>query len=347
MTKFYKLYALSALLLVGGVLNAGNPDRQGEAGASELLMNPWAMSSGFHSMNTACIAGVEAMRLNIAGLSRISNGEFIIANTQLYSGAELSMNSGGFATKIGKNGTLGISLVSLDFGDIPITTVLDPEGAGGDYSPSFFNLGVGYSYLYDNKISVGVLVRGVSEAITNVKAFGIAIDAGVQYVSGPKDNFKLGISLRNTGAPMKFSGQGLALQSNIDGKAITITQRSEGFDLPSTLNLGISYDFYLGEVNYIRALGNFTSNAFSQDQLGAGIEFSFKDVFQVRAAYKYNLGSGGTSFDDDIYTGLAAGFSAMIPINKENKNKKVGLDYSYRPTIAFKGTHNLGLRYMF
>ena len=54
---------------------AGNPDRQGEAGAYELLMNPWARSAGLHTMNTSCIQGVESLRLNVAGLSRINQFE--------------------------------------------------------------------------------------------------------------------------------------------------------------------------------------------------------------------------------------------------------------------------------
>jgi hypothetical protein len=345
--KFYKIYFLGALMSFSLMLTAGNPDRQGEAGASELLMNPWAISSGFHSMNTACVSGIEAMRLNVAGLSRIGNGEFILANSQMYVGADLSMSAGGFATGIGTNGTLGISLVSLNFGDIPITTTDQPGGTGGTYSPSFFNIGVGYSYLYDNKISVGVLVRGVSEALPAVTAFGLAIDAGVQYVSGEKDNFKLGISLRNTGAPMEFNGQGLSLNSPVGDGSLTLEQRAEDFELPSTLNLGVSYDFYIGEENYIRGLGNFTSNAFSQDQIGAGLEFSFKDLFQIRAAYKHNLGKGDTAFEDDIYTGVAAGFSVKVPLSKENKERRLGIDYAYRATDPFKGTHNIGLRYIF
>jgi hypothetical protein len=346
-TKFYKLYFLGLFLSAGLVLTAGNPDRQGEAGASELLMNPWAISSGFHSMNTASISGVEAMRLNPAGLSRIGNGEFILAHSQLYSGAELSMNAGGFATKMGTNGTIGISLVSLNFGEIPITTTEQPEGTGGTFSPNFFNIGLGYSYLYDNKISVGVLVRGVSESLPAVTAFGFAIDAGVQYVSGEKDNFKLGISLRNTGSPMKFSGQGLATNVSVGEGTLTLEQRSEDFELPSMLNLGISYDFYVSETDYIRALGNFTSNAFSQDQVGFGLEYSFKDIFQVRGAYKHNLGAADTAFEDDIYTGVAAGFTARVPLSKENKEKRLAIDYAYRATNPFKGTHNIGLRYIY
>ena len=179
MVKFYKINLLLLLTFAATAVFAGNPDRQGEAGASELLMNPWAVSAGFNSLNTASISGVEAMRLNVAGLGRIENGEVILANTQLYGGSDVSMSSAGFATKLGKNGTLGISFVSLNFGEIPITTVNQPEGTGGTYKPNFFNLGVGYSYLYENKISVGVLVRGVSEALPSVSAFGFAIDAGV------------------------------------------------------------------------------------------------------------------------------------------------------------------------
>ena len=38
---------LLCILFVASV-SAGNPDRQGEAGAYELLMNPWARSSGLN-----------------------------------------------------------------------------------------------------------------------------------------------------------------------------------------------------------------------------------------------------------------------------------------------------------
>src|SRR5690606_14533910 len=112
----------------------------------------------------------------------------------------------------GKAGAFGISLTAVDFGDVAVTTTSAPEGTGASYSPSFFNIGLAYSYTFDQKVSVGILVRGVSENITDVNAFGFAIDAGVQYVAGAKDNFKFGISLRNMGSPMKFGGEGLSFQ---------------------------------------------------------------------------------------------------------------------------------------
>ena len=171
-------------------LFAGNPDRQGEAGAGELLFNPWARSAGFHSMNTSFASGVEAMRINVAGIGRMLNGsELLIAQTRLFEGSELKMNAVGFAQKMGDNGALAFSLTALDFGDIQITTTGQPEGTGGSYSPGFYNIGVGYAYTYasedkPNSISVGILFRGVVESLPDVSAFGLAIDAGVQYITG-------------------------------------------------------------------------------------------------------------------------------------------------------------------
>jgi hypothetical protein len=349
--KFYNiLFALSLMVAATNVF-AGNPDRQGEAGASELLINPWARSAGLHTMNTASIQGVEAMRLNVAGLSRMLKGEFAVTNCRLYEGSGLQMNELAFGTKTGKNGSFGITLASMNFGKIPVTTTNAPGGTGENFSPNFFHIGVGYSYMYDNKISVGLLIRGISESISSVSAFGFAIDAGVQYVTGPQENFKLGISLRNTGSPMVFGGEGLSVNNaNPDQGTYNLTydQRAEDFELPSVLNIGVSYDTYINveKKDYIRVVSNFTSNAFSKDQLGAGVEFSFRERVVLRGAYKVNYGKSSASIGDELYTGLAGGISLMFPTKKDGTSL-FGIDYAYRTTNPFKGTHNLAVRFQF
>lgn len=353
----HKFYKIIAVLFIFASLNqsyAGNPDRQGESGANELLINPWARSGGIHSLNTASIQGVEAMRLNIAGLSRMLKGEFAAANCRLYNGSGLSMNELGFGTKVGKNGAFGLTVASLSFGKIPVTTVAQPEGTGEFFSPNFFHLGLGYSYLYDNKISVGFLVRGISESISSVSAFGFAFDAGVQYVTGPQENFRLGISLRNTGSPMKFEGEGLATTTTIIDPVSgvpydnTTNQRAEDFELPSMLNIGVSYDFYINvdKKDFIRGMANFTSNAFSKDQLGVGAELHFRERFIVRGGYKANFGKSAAVVSNEIYTGWAYGASVILP-TKKGGSSSFGIDYSYRPTNPLKGTHSLGVRFMF
>jgi len=344
-----KKLLLTLTLIIGTLaLFAGNPDRQGEAGAGELLFNPWARSAGIHTMNTSSIAGVEAMRLNVAGIGRIENREILLGNTRLYEGSTLGLNSGGFVTKVGENGAIGFTLTAVDFGEIRVTTTDQPEGTGATFSPGYFHLGIGYAHTYENKISVGVLFRSISESITDVSALGFAVDAGVQYVSGENDNFKLGISLRNVGTPMKFGGPGLSTQVDAPDGVIdyplTVDQRSDVFELPSMLNVGISYDFHINDNTYFRLLGNFTSNAFARDQIGGGAEIFLLEKFALRAGYKHEISQ--TAGTENIYDGLSAGVSVDLPIQKAGETK-LGLDYAYRTTRYFRGTHNLSLRLSF
>ncbi len=344
------IYSIIFLLVFGGMameVHAGNPDRQGEAGAYELLMIPYARTAGLHAMTTANISGVESMRVNPAGLSRINSTEINFSNGIYLSGTGINMNAFGVAKKIGKSGAIGMSLMSLDFGDIPVTTTDQPEGTGTTFSPNFFNLGLSYAHTFENKVTVGITLRTISESTADITAFGFGIDAGVQYVTGENDNFKFGISLRNVGGKMKFSGEGLNEINNVDGGyQITLSQRSAGYELPSMLNIGMYYDFHFGTTGRLTAVGNFTSNSFSQDQLGGGLEFSLKELFMLRAGYRYEFKSGSpTEVERPLYTGLSAGATVSLPLSKDKKNTKISIDYAYRHTKIFNGTHNIGVRF--
>jgi hypothetical protein len=340
-----KIYILVAFIsFVVSAVQAGNPDRQGQAGASELLLNPWGRSAGLHSMSTSFAKGIEAMRINVAGLSRIQKMEFALSTNVLYAGSGMNFSSLGMGIKMGKSGALGIELASLDFGSIPITVAESPAGTGGSFSPGFFQLGVGYSFTYANKISVGALVRGVSETVIDVRAFGLSIDAGVQYVSGENDNFKLGISLRNVGSPMVFGGEGLTVRKDQGPYVLSYDAQAASFELPSMLNIGLSYDYYLKEKVFLRGLANFTSNAFSRDNIGAGVELSYLERVTLRAGYKYELNSEVAT--QNIYSGFAGGVTVDFPIDKAGEHN-LGFDYAYRATNTFKGSHNVTIRYAF
>lgn len=349
----FRLFLTLSLLCCGLVLSAGNPDRQGEAGAYELLMNPWAQSAGLHTMTVSMVGGVEAMRINPAGIGRISGSEAKLGHASYLGSTGISMNALGLSLKMGENGALGISVMALDFGDLRVTTNAQPEGTGATFTPTFFNVGLGYSHMFENNISVGFLVRGVNESISDVSSSGIAMDAGIQYVTGPKDNFKFGISLRNIGSPLQFSGEGLSFrndQPNSDDFdfELRFNQRAATFELPSLLHIGLSYDMYfgLGERFRLTPLVNFTANSFSRDDLGGGLEFSFSNIVTIRGGYKAELGAGTSLEDKGIYTGLALGFSLNLNFDEENKTG-IMLDYGYRDSNPFDGTHNIGLGFSF
>ena len=347
MKKIYALVFFS--LFISGVVSAGNPDRQGEAGAAQLLMNPWAPSAGLHSLNTASVFGVEAMRINPAGLSRMAGTEVMIGYANYLVGADIGQQAVGVGSRLKGNGAIGFSLHSLDFGDVPITTTNQPEGTGADLSLSFINVGLTYSYTFDEAVSVGITFRGVSEGTSDVSAFGFALDAGIQYVTGEADRLKFGVSLRNIGSRMKYSGQGLSTAApspdNQDDFNITYSQRATGFEMPSILNIGLSYDF-LTDVAYtdhrVTLMGNFTANSFSRDQLGAAVEYAFREQFIGRVGYRTDIESEADT-EAPLYEGLSAGASIRVPFSKANPNRRISFDYAYRATRIYSGTHNLGI----
>lgn len=326
---------------------AGNPDRQGESGAGQLLLNPWAKSAGLHSMTTSMVTGVEALRINPAGLARITKTQLNLGNANYLAGADINLNAIGLAQRVGENGAFGFSLMAVDFGDILITTTNNPDPNPNDptFNLNFFNMALSYAHVFENKVSVGITLRGVSEGTSNVSAFGFAIDAGVQYVTGEQDNFKFGIALRNVGSRMSYSGEGLAVAgqaSDGDPYNLTFSQRAAGFEMPSLLNIGASYDFLIGDIHRLTVVGNFTANSFSRDEIGGGLEYSLNEMFMVRAGYRTDMDADDAQLP--IYNGPSAGASISVPLSKEQKNTRLSIDYSYRTTQVWDGTHNFGLR---
>ena len=334
---------LIATLGLGSVW-AGNPDRAGSAGASQLLINPWAASNGLVGANMASIQGLESVFTNVAGLCFINKNELITANSQYLSGTGISLNSVGFATKVGDSGVLGITVTSMQFGDIPIMTEDLPEGGIGTFSPSFSNIGVSYSKEFSNSIFAGITLRIIGESISNVKASGVAFDAGIRYVTGENDKMRFGISLRNVGPPMRYAGDGLTVTATPQGSAgsLTVLQRSEKYELPSLLNIGFAYDVLKSENMVIELNGMFTSNSFTKDQLGFGAETRIGDYLELRAGYLWEQGLFSNDNITTAYTGPAGGLTLKVPAG--SNGSVIGLDYSYRTTNPFNGTHTVGLK---
>lgn len=333
---------------------AGNDNRRGTAGATELLINPWARSSSWGGINTACARGIDAFFSNIAGLSFVENMEFTYSHAILNGGRSglnsgASVNAFGLALRLGEAGVLGAYVMTMGFGDIYVTTVDSPEpGSNGTMSPTMMNLNIAYSYSFTNSIHGGAVIKVITESTDNVSATGVALDAGIQYQTGENDELKFGISLKNIGPALSFGGTGMAFTTvNNAGNSMTVEYRASEMELPTLLNIGASYDFLFEKWNQrLTVAGNFTSNAFLRDNFGLGFEYSLLDRFQARAAYLYQT----DIFDSDnrvtANTGLSAGASFIIPF-KEDGSRSLSLDYSYRTAVNLKGTHAFGATFKF
>jgi len=356
--KNFSTKAVVAICALGMSFNsfAGNKDRTGQAGAPEMLINPWARSTGLFGLGTANAGGLEAMKLNIAGLAQDSATEIGISHGIYLSGSSISINDVGIAQKMGEAGVIGMNIMSMGFGDIPVTDYFNPEGYG-TYHPQFLNISLGYAKQFSSHINAGVDATYVSEQINNISALGLAFGAGIQYVTGKRDNFHFGIALRNLGTNMRFTGTGFSINGDqpqsSPSYAVTQTYPSDKFEMPTYLNIGVAYDIFLDENHLadkdatpkhrLTALGSFTSNSFNNDYLGLGAEYGFKNLFMLRLAYRYENGIGSSATTTTMFTGIAAGATVQSRIN--GKGPMFAFDYSYRPTQRpANGVHMISLR---
>lgn len=301
------------------------------------------MSNGLAGTNMATVRGLESTFLNIAGLAFVERNELTFANTRYLSGSDIAVNSVGFATKVGDAGVLGLSVMTMGFGEIAITTEDLPEGGIGSFSPSFSNIGVSYAKAFSNTIYGGITVRVIGEAISNVRASGVAFDAGIQYLSSENDRLSFGISLRNVGAPMRFSGDGLTITGTPQNSAnsLTLLQRAERYELPSLVNIGFGYDVVQAESYTATLTGQFVSNSFTKDNFGGGLEFNLREKFILRAGYMWEQGLGSEDNMTTAFTGPAAGFTVQLPTGENGGT--IGIDYGYRTTNPFNGNHSIGI----
>lgn len=341
------------LLLVFGLLvmavtaEAGNPKRRGTAGAQELLIPVGSVGTALGGAATSSLTGVEAIYWNPAGVAGSAQAAEVLVSHMEYI-AGINVDYAAVTAQFGNVGWIGVSLKTLDFGDIPVTTELAPDGTGDTFSPTFLTLGLTYSKAMTDRILFGSTMKLVSEQITRESATGVAFDFGLQYATGV-GGLKLGVALKNIGPNMKFSGSDLEVRTRIpeqrgDSRERPLEIPVSPFGLPTTLELGISYDLQVSETNRISLSGGFLNDNFGLDRYMGGIEYSLNDLIFVRGAYTVGFNSAEDKFEagsEDFLFGPS--FGAGIKYNIGG-NVNLMLDYAYRTTEFFDNNQWVSLK---
>jgi hypothetical protein len=282
-------FVLAILLLCALSVLAGNKNRIATAGAQELLIPVGARGIAMAGSTLASISGVEAIYYNPAGMARAMRDVDASFSTMNYI-ADINVSYAAIAVKAGSLGSIGLSLKSLGFGDIPVTTEFFPDGTGEVYSPSFVNVGLTYSNLVSDRVSVGATATVVSEKIMSSSATGLAFNVGIQYVGLGLPGLSLGVAIKNVGTQMKFEGSNFLHQGTINDARRNenpnwYTVNTTSFDLPTTIEIGLAYALKIDEKNVLTVAGDFQNNNFADDEYKIGAEYMFEGLLFLRGGY--------------------------------------------------------------
>ncbi len=329
-----KLLIILFITVSIGNLLAGDVSRKGTTGAEQLLIPVGARSIATGGAFLSNTTGVEAIYYNPAGLAVSGKSEAMFSYMSYI--ADLNVTYLAAGANLGELGSVGFSFKTIDFGEIPVTTNEAPDGTGASYSPSFFVGGLTYSKVITDRVAAGVNLKLVHEGIQSTSADGFAMDFGVQYRF--PQNLSLGVSVKNIGSNMSYSGQDLQIKTNVPntnpgtrlGSYFAVT---EEFQIPSYFELSLAYDYSVDETNNILVGTAFRQNNASEDQLQLGLEYSFMNRFYARGGYDFRL----ENTSESIY-GFTVGAGINYPLVEG-----VGIlfDYAYRDVKDFPTSNHI------
>jgi opacity protein-like surface antigen len=314
-------------------LIAGDDSRKGTTGADQLLIPVGARSIASGGAFVAIVDGLESIYYNPAGLALNEKTEAMFSYMNYI--ADINMSYFSVGTSLSDFGSIALSLKSFDFGDIPVTTNEFPDGTGETYSPSFMTLGLTYSKVLTDRVSIGTNFKFISESIENTNATGFAIDAGVQYKFN--DALSIGATLNNVGTNMTYSGQDLRVPTSVPDATLgspngTYEVVTEAFQIPSYFQLSLAYTSRFDEQNNLALASSFTANNSLEDVFNFGLEYSYSKIFFLRGGYQFLTENN----ENSIF-----GFSMGAGINYDLSDMGISFDYAYRDVKDFPTSNHI------
>ncbi len=303
-------------------------------------------ASGMGDAFTAIADDASATYFNPAGIAYI-NRQAQVEHANWF--ADLNHNYLTVVLPVTNFGTIGISATALTMGDIEQTTVDDPrtparedEGTGLTIGASDMALGLSYARIITDKLSFGLTVKGVQQAIWDMSASALGFDLGLFYNTGFK-SLRIGAAVNNYGSQLAFSGPHLDYNfawpdsgpSQLQG-----SYKTTPAPLPTTFRFGVAMDVLNDDVNRLTAAIDLVHPSDINETVNFGLEYGLMDMIFIRGGYVFNT-------DQKYMTNLGAltGLCAGVGVKgKVTEGLELGLDYSFRNHKYLKPTHRLMLK---
>ncbi len=335
------------LFLLLGILSmsafAANQNRIGTAGAQELLIPVGARGVALGPSAMVFARGAEAIYYNPAGLGRMGSSVEAMFSQMSYF-ADINVSYGAIGIQAGSFGSLGFTLKSVSFGDIPVTTASYPDGTGELYSPTFLTIGGTYGKELTDRISVGVTANILTERIMSMSATGIAFNVGIQYQNLGVQGLNLAVAIKNIGPNMKYAGSNAYINADnpSDNRGLNpyVVEMAE-FAMPSNLEIGVGYSPKLDERNQLSVGGAFRNNNYQDDEYNLGAEYGFDNMFFVRGGYTFAPETRKDALDQ---RGYIYDYTAGAGINYTVGGIALSFDYAYRHMKYFDGNNVFTLK---
>lgn len=334
-TKRFQIILLITIMCSAVLQAQGN---LGQSGANFLQISVDPRGTALGGAASALAEGTSALYWNPAGLAEIQHTEIQFTQTDWFVDTRLFF--GAIARKIGGLGRMGISVTSFFMDEMEVTHPYFSEGTGQTYDAGDLAIGISFARAITDFFDFGFTVKYIYEFIWNETADQVAFDVGGIYRAPNFYNLRIGMTIRNVGGKMKFTGEDIdkRLEEEFNsGENPDTNPRLERltpeFRLPQQLFLSIAFEPFTMERSHITVLTGVEVPSDNEQRLNLGVEYSFLNQVFFRVSYRHNYDLGK----------FAVGGGIRI--------KLLGLnsfwDYAYIENDAFGGIQQFGIRFVY
>ncbi len=341
------IYSKISLLIIiflffNQFLFSQNVSKTGTTAASFLEIGVGGSANAMGGAFVGLANDASALYWNVAGITNLERYEAILVHLDWI--ADTKLDYAGLVIPLGDFGNFGFSLTSLSMEDMKVTTVDQPDGTGEYFSSSNLAIGLSYAKKLTDRFSVGVTAKYIKESIWHMTASAFAIDAGTTFKTDLLGGMTIGAVISNFGTEMQMEGRDarytLRVDENKQGSNENIPTNIEmdSWGLPLHFQIGVSTcainnDDYKLIISTDAIIPN---NDYQS--INVGSEFSFIDVFYIRAGYN-------SLFLKDAEGGLT--FGAGVSSDMLLSTAEVNFDYAFRDFGKLTNVHSfsLGIRF--
>lgn len=277
-----------------------NPDfnKGGRTAFQFLKIGLGARQAAMGEASIAVVEDVNAAFWNPADISGIRNMEASFSYAKWL--GDMNYVAGAVGLTRRGIGTFALSVASLDYGDIVEAVASKPGDArtGDMFTGGDFMLGLTYSRMFTDRLSIGGTAKYLHESLWNYGAGTFAFDVGTMYDLGFK-GLHVAMAFQN------FSG-------SVNWRD-SLSDRVEGYDLPLVFRIGVSTALIGPDNAFINAGGGqhlvvsaeaINSNDYSE-RLHLGAEYTIADLISFRGGYRMNYAEGNWSVGAGLHPHVA------------------------------------------
>lgn len=297
--------------------------KRGTTAAPFLTIGQGARSIAMGSAFVGVSNDVSSIYWNPAGLTKAEGVQIMFDHTQWI--ADIKYNFLAASYNLGDMGTIGVSFLTSNIGEMKVTTVEQPNGTGETFSASDMAISLAYAIQLTDRFSIGFNPKFVYQGIWKMSATAFALDLGVQYVT-PFDDAILAMSISNFGTKMQLLGNSNLVLYDPDpfgtgnnGK-IPAYLETNSWSLPLNFRVGISYQPVKIQEHSLLIAVDAAHPSDDYESINIGGEYSYNDFVFIRGGYK-------SLFLQDSEEKFTLGFGLKQQLLN---NVSLRIDYAYQ-----------------